>query len=133
MISPAPQAADLQLWNRFLSGRCTEHEIAGSLTLKRWARCRDAGLSADNPGEPVLSLAGLAEAIERFSPLVAPGAPFDAFATTIAKAGFCGILANSDGVIVSRHISEPFETTVVETALVEGAVWTEGARGTNGI
>jgi transcriptional regulator of acetoin/glycerol metabolism len=124
---------DLQLWERFQSGRCSDDEIGRSVVLQRWQRCRAAGLSADNPGEPVIAFASLAEAIHSFSPLLAPGAPFDAFATTIARAGYCGIFTDANGLIVARRIAEPFATAVAESRLVEGAVWSERARGTNGI
>jgi len=126
-------ATDLQLWERFQTGRCSDEEIERSIVLRRWARCRDAGLSADNPGEPVIALATLAEAIHSFSPLLAPGAPFDAFASTIAKAGCCGIFSDANGLVIARRIAEPFASKVSKSRLVEGAVWSEGARGTNGI
>ena len=124
---------DFGLWERFQSGGCSDQEIASSTVLSRWMRCRTAGLSADNPGEPVMALAGLAESVDSFAPLLAVGAPFDAFATAMANAGFCSVLGDGGGRIVSRRISEPFESTVAKTRLIEGAVWTEHARGTNGI
>ena len=124
---------DLQLWERFQAGACTPAEIESSLVLRRWMRSRDAGLSAENPGEPIMALAGLRESIESFGPVLAPGAPFDAFATTIAQSGYCGLLCDSNAVILARRIVEPFESTVAEHRLVEGAVWSEGARGTNGM
>jgi transcriptional regulator of acetoin/glycerol metabolism len=124
---------DLALWERFQSGRVSEQEIAGSVALQRWQRSRSLGLSADNPGEPVMHLEGLAQAIESFAALLAPGAPFDAFATEMAKAGFTGLFSDARGVILSQRISEPFRTAIARTRLVEGAVWSEAARGTNGV
>ena len=126
-------AAGLRLWERFQSGRCSDEELVRNVTLKRWMRCREAGLSAENSGAPVMSLAGLGAALESFSHVLAPGAPFDAFATTLAQAGFCGIFCDASGAIIARKIAEPFESTVAETRLVEGAVWSERARGTNGM
>ena len=126
-------ATDLRLWEQFQSGQFAEHEIAGNVMLERWQRCRRAGLSADNPGEPVMQLDGLAQAIESFAPLLAPGAPFDAFAGEMAKAGYCGLFCDAAGVILSKRISEPFRITSAKTMLVEGALWSEGARGTNGV
>ena len=128
-----PPVTDLRLWERFQSGACSPQEIDGSLALRRWARCRDAGHSAENPGEPRMALAGLPAARDRFAPLLAPGAPFDAFATTIARAGFCGLFCDSDGLVIARRIAEPFEASIVETRLIEGALWSESARGTNGV
>jgi transcriptional regulator of acetoin/glycerol metabolism len=122
-----------QLWERFQGGATTDQELQHSLVLQRWARCRDAGLQADNPGEPLMALERLPAARERFSPLLAPGAPFDAFATTIAREGFCGLLCDENGLVIARHIAEPFEASIVETRLVEGALWSESARGTNGV
>jgi sigma-54 dependent transcriptional regulator, acetoin dehydrogenase operon transcriptional activator AcoR len=75
----------------------------------------------------------LDESRERFAPFLAPGAPFDAFASVMAEAGFSGLFCDGDGVIVSRRIAEPFENAVARAKLVEGAVWSEAARGTNGI
>jgi transcriptional regulator of acetoin/glycerol metabolism len=129
----ASPASSLQLWKRFQAGRCSDVEIADSLVLRRWMRCRRSGLSADNPGEPTMALAGLAESIEAFAPLLAPGAPFDAFATRLAHDGFCGVLCDSTGRVVASRVSEAFEPTVASQRLVEGAVWSEGARGTNGV
>ena len=80
-----------------------------------------------------MALAGLSESIETFSPLLAPGAPFDAFATAIASAGYCGVLTDANGVVIARHIAEPVETAIVQSRLTEGALWSENARGTNGI
>jgi transcriptional regulator of acetoin/glycerol metabolism len=124
---------DLALWERFQTGQVSEQEIAGSLALQRWQRSRNLGLSADNPGEPIMELEGLARAIETFAALLAPGAPFDAFAMEMAKAGFTGLFSDSRGVILSQRIAEPFRTAIARTRLVEGAVWSEAARGTNGI
>ncbi len=133
MHVPTGGPADLTRWERFQSGAMAPEEIARDLTLQRWERCRAAGLSPDNPGRPVMAVERLPEARERFAGLLAPGAPFDAFASTIAREGYCGLLCDHDGLVVARHIAEPFEASVVETALVEGALWNEGARGTNGI
>jgi transcriptional regulator of acetoin/glycerol metabolism len=80
-----------------------------------------------------MALDALAESRDRFAPLLAPGAPFDAFATAMADAGFCGIFCDARGVVVARRISEPLDTAIARTRLVEGAVWSEGARGTNGV
>jgi transcriptional regulator of acetoin/glycerol metabolism len=126
-------STDIRLWERFQSGHCSDHEVERSPVLRRWLRCRQSGLSADNPGEPRMALARLGDALETFGPLLAPGAPFDAFATKLATAGYCGVLCDSDGVVVARHIAEPFESTIAESRLVEGAVWSEDARGTNGM
>jgi len=98
-----PPVADLQLWERFQDGVCSTPEIQSSLVLQRWSRCRHAGLPADNPGEPSMALEKLPGARERFAPLLAPGAPFDAFATTIARAGFCGLFCDADGLVIDRH------------------------------
>ena len=124
---------DLQIWERFQAGGCAPPEIQSNLVLQRWARCRDAGLSADNPGEPLMALERLPAARERYAPLLAPGAPFDAFATAIARAGFCGLLCDENGLVIARRIAEPFEASIVETRLIEGALWSESARGTNGV
>jgi sigma-54 dependent transcriptional regulator, acetoin dehydrogenase operon transcriptional activator AcoR len=129
----AEAATDRRLWERFQAGHCSDQEIAGSVVLRRWLRCQQSGLSADNPGEPMMALAGLSESIHSFGPLLAAGAPFDAFATTMATAGYCGVFCDTNGVVLARHIAEPFRSTVAETRLVEGAVWSENARGTNGI
>jgi transcriptional regulator of acetoin/glycerol metabolism len=127
------QPTALALWERFQTGHCSEREICDSPVLRRWQRSREAGLSADNPGEPVMDLQALARSRDAFAPLLAPGAPFDAFAATMADAGFCGIFCDADGVVLSRRISEPFDTAIARTRLVEGAVWSEGTRGTNGV
>ncbi len=128
-----PPAADERLWTRFQEGRIPRAEIAASRVLTRWQRCRDAGLEAENPGDPVMRLDGLGAAIESFGPLLAPGAPFDAFASAMAQAGFSGLFCDSEGVILAQRIAEPFRVTSVRTRLVEGADWSEGARGTNGV
>ena len=124
---------DLRLWERFHGGNCSDLEIERSVVLRRWRRCRDSGLSADNPGEPRMGIARLDDSHQTFAQLLAPGAPFDAFATTLASAGYCGVLCDSDGVVVARRIAEPFESTIAESRLVEGAIWSEDARGTNGL
>jgi transcriptional regulator of acetoin/glycerol metabolism len=129
----APEVGSLDLWTRFQEGRVDHREIARNLMLQRWSRCRRSGLSADNPGEPAMALAGLAEAIDAFAPLLAPGAPFDAFASALANEGFCGVLSDDTGRVLSSRIAEPFEASVVTRRLVQGAVWSEDARGTNGI
>jgi transcriptional regulator of acetoin/glycerol metabolism len=129
----SPSGVDVPLWEKFHAGVYSAQEIESTLVLRRWLRCREAGLAPDNPGEPLMALEGLPEAKERFAPLLAPGAPFDAFATMIARAGFCGLLCDANGLVVARHIAEPFETAIVQSRLVEGAVWSEAARGTNGV
>src|SRR5258705_9996680 len=101
---PRP-VTDLALWDRFQAGQITEPEIAGSVVLERWRRSRSLGLSADSPGEPIMQLEGLAQAIESFAPLLATGAPFDAFAMEMAKAGFSGVFCDARGVILSKRIS----------------------------
>jgi transcriptional regulator of acetoin/glycerol metabolism len=125
--------ADLRLWEQFQSGLLSDHEIGRSLTLQRWQRCREAGLPADSLSEPVMRLEDLAAAIAAFAPLLAPGAPFDAFATEMAKAGFCGLFCDANGVILAQRIAEPFRNVSAMTRLVEGAEWSERARGTNGV
>jgi transcriptional regulator of acetoin/glycerol metabolism len=129
----AHRPASVDLWHRFQEGRCTPDELERDLMLRRWARCRDAGLPADGSGEPAMAMVGLAEAVDAFAPLLAPGAPFEAFATALAREGFCGVLADPTGRVLARRISEPFEATIVRERLIEGAVWSEGARGTNGV
>jgi sigma-54 dependent transcriptional regulator, acetoin dehydrogenase operon transcriptional activator AcoR len=121
------------LWERFQAGICPADEVSHSRLLQRWQRCRIAGLSADSPGEPIMAPAKLEESRDRFAPFLAPGAPFDAFASALAEAGFSGLFCDADGVIVSRRIAEPFENAVARAKLVEGAVWSEAARGTNGM
>src|SRR5687768_13632549 len=111
-------AADLRLWERFQAGRCSEREVASNVVLQRWMRCREAGLSADNPGEPAMALAGLSETIDSFSAVLAPGAPFEAFATAVARAGYCGLFCDARGVIFARHIAEPFARSIAESRLV---------------
>jgi transcriptional regulator of acetoin/glycerol metabolism len=128
-----PPAAGLQLWERFQAGECSPDEVNRSRLLQRWQRCRDAGLPAENPAEPVMALTKLEASRQRFAPLLAPGAPFDAFASAMAEAGYCGLFCDEEGVIVSRRIAEPFESAVTRAKLVEGAVWSERARGTNGV
>ncbi len=134
-MSPVTHAppTDLALWERFQAGRCSAREIDDSPVLRRWRRCRDAGLPADSPAEPVMALDTLPASLETFAPLLAPGAPFDVFASAMADAGFCGLFCDADGVVVSRRIAEPFDTAIARTRLVEGAVWSERARGTNGV
>ena len=127
------QPPDLRLWQRFQNGGCTEQEIQSSLVLQRWQRCREAGLPADGPGEPAMALSGLAETVNSFSEVLAPGAPFDAFAAEVAKAGYCGLFCDGRGVVLSRRIAEPFRDSIAEVRLVEGALWSESARGTNGM
>src|SRR5215510_1749616 len=124
---------DLRLWERFQAGACTAEEVTRSRILQRWQRCREAGLAAENPAEPVMALEKLERSRERFAPLLAPGAPFDAFASAMAEAGYCGLFCDADGVIISRRIAEPFEDAVTRTKLIEGAVWSERSRGTNGV
>src|SRR5262245_10997179 len=128
-----PPICALGLWERFQAGKYPADQVAGNRLLQRWQRCRDAGLSADNPGEPIMASGKLEESRERFAPFLAPGAPFDAFASVMAGAGFSGLFCDADGVIVSRRIAEPFENAVAKAKLVEGAVWSEAARGTNGM
>src|SRR5262245_1784641 len=126
-LVPPQSTVDLALWEEFQEGRFSEQDISESVVLQRWKRCLDAGLSAENPGEPVMALDALDKAARDFGPLLAPGAPFDAFATTMAHAGFSGLFCDANGVIISRRIAEPFETEGARTRLVEGAVWSEGA------
>jgi transcriptional regulator of acetoin/glycerol metabolism len=123
----------LGLWERFQAGNYPADQVAQNPLLQRWQRCRDAGLSAENPGDPVMAPEKLAASRERFAPFLAPGAPFDAFASVMAEAGFSGLFCDADGVIVSRRIAEPFGNAVARAKLVEGAVWSEAARGTNGM
>jgi sigma-54 dependent transcriptional regulator, acetoin dehydrogenase operon transcriptional activator AcoR len=130
---PFSPATGIQLWERFQAGRCSDQEIASSLVLQRWLRCQRAGLSADNPGAPVVMLAGLSEAVDSFAPLLAPGAPFDAFAMSMANAGFCGLFCDASGVILARRIAEPFQSAIAQACVVEGALWSESSRGTNGM
>jgi transcriptional regulator of acetoin/glycerol metabolism len=132
-LVPPHANVDLGLWEEFQGGGFSDQDIAESLALQRWKRCVDAGLSAENPGEPVMALDALEKSTETFATLLAPGAPFDAFATTMAHAGFSGLFCDANGVIVARRIAEPFATVGARTSLVEGAVWSERSRGTNGV
>src|SRR5204862_6324110 len=72
-----PPLCALGLWERFQAGNCPADQVARNPLLQRWQRCRDAGLSAENPGDPVMASEKLAESRERFAPVLAPGAPFD--------------------------------------------------------
>jgi transcriptional regulator of acetoin/glycerol metabolism len=128
-----PPITDIRVWERFQAGDFSAEEIVRSRVLQRWQRCRDAGLSADDPGDPVMAPEKLEESLDRFAPLLAPGAPFDAFASAMAEAGYSGLFCDDEGVIVSRQIAEPFEDAVTQAKLVEGAVWSERVRGTNGV
>ncbi|NOT34263.1 MAG: sigma-54-dependent Fis family transcriptional regulator [Candidatus Eisenbacteria bacterium] len=130
----SPSAATEQIWTRFLSGRCSGDEIENSPILRRWDRSVRLGATAEGLAEPVVVPdSQRLVALEPLKPLLTADAPFEAFASSLANAGFCGILSSADGVVLARRIAEPFSNRMTEARLIEGALWNEASRGTNGI
>jgi transcriptional regulator of acetoin/glycerol metabolism len=126
-------AADRALWERFVAGGFSPQEIESHPLLARWARSRRSGASPVGPAVPVGVTGGHVEdAARRLEPLLA-WSGYDAFSQAVADAGFCAIVADAHGVVVRRHAARTCEPTLRSTRLVEGAQWSEDARGTNAI
>lgn len=116
----------------FHSGRVGAHEVARDPVLSRWTRAASLGARSEGPANPV-GVAGrdLPERRARIEALFAEDegvlAPLD-----LGAGRRMMIFADRDGVILYAR-AQSFDERATRARLVEGATWSERARGTNAI
>jgi len=127
-------ASDRARWERFQEGRFAPTDVANDPLLTRWARAASIGVRADSPAHAIgVSSMSVRDARERLAPLTDEGSPFDVFAESVSESGFTALLTDASGIVVRRLGGSAIEPLVMSTRLVEGACWSEHARGTNAI
>jgi transcriptional regulator of acetoin/glycerol metabolism len=118
-----------------LSENSADERDPGSLVAARWARAAALGVRRDGEGFPVGP--GEAELAERRARLddVLSGrhALVEPMARELAARTHCAIVADADGIILSVHAADAFDNPAARVRLVQGADWSETARGTNAI
>ncbi|MBL8685156.1 MAG: sigma-54-dependent Fis family transcriptional regulator [Myxococcales bacterium] len=125
------------LWRQFHSGGERSANSARSLPhIARWERALDLGAPRDGGRDDHWIERGesLGERTERVGSLLVDGrAMLDGAAGVISERDFVLLVSDSDGVIVFRAGGGAFEDESRRVRLIEGAHWSERARGTNAI
>ncbi len=104
--------------------------------LDRWARAREMGAPRDGgiDDECIERGASLQARVERLEPLLTDGAGLvENAAAAAAERNFLLLLADADGVVVHTGGGGGFADEARRVRLIEGAHWSEPARGTNAI
>jgi len=121
-----------QLTKRFHEGSASpgEHPV-----LARWARVARLGLAADSTQYPNdTSSADLVSRRERLDFLFwERDGLLDEVADDLAAREVVALLADPDGFILASRGGGSFLKSAMNARLIEGAGWSEGARGTNAI
>ncbi len=125
------------LWSDFHR----DHRRASSSALalphaSRWERAKKLGAPTDGGRDDHLIErgAGLQSRVERVEPLLVEArAVLDDAASVIAERDFLLLVSDCEGVIVHRAGGGGFEDESRRVRLIEGAHWSERARGTNAI
>ena len=124
-----------RLTERFHGGQVTPHSLEEHPVLTRWARVARLGLAPDSSGYPdVTSGAELLERRDRFADIFREQqGPLDQVAAELASRDVVTLLADPEGVIIASQGGGGFRDGAGRARLVEGARWSETARGTNAI
>jgi transcriptional regulator of acetoin/glycerol metabolism len=123
-------APPVPVWERFHEHRFSDAEISADPLLSRWDRSARRGVRGDADGVPI---AGSTEACAQLDRVLGPGSPYAAFGAAMAAAGLSALVCDAAGVVLRRHADLSLQSTLLATRLVEGATWSEDARGTNAI
>ncbi len=103
---------------------------------RAWARARSLGVDPEGYGhtESIEVSAALRARRASMSELIRAGEPvLRQLATELARRDLVLLLADPDGVVLRRMGGGCFESVADAVRLVEGAHWSESARGTNAI
>jgi len=123
------------LWTRFHE-RSEPSSRTFAPVIERWRRARDLGAPPEGPDPEDHLLRGdaLRTHEERMEPLtrVAEGT-LERVAQFVAARGYLLLLADADGVVVATRGGGEFADEARRVRLIEGACWSEAARGTNAI
>jgi transcriptional regulator of acetoin/glycerol metabolism len=121
------------LTERFHGGQVSPDEQHPVLT--RWARVARLGLAPDSDGYPEGATGDdLVTRRDRIEDLFREkNALLDQVAGKLASSDVVALLADPDGVILASRGGENFRPSAGKARLVEGARWSETARGTNAI
>ncbi|MCE9576260.1 MAG: sigma-54-dependent Fis family transcriptional regulator [Deltaproteobacteria bacterium] len=120
-------------WDAFHAGRPAA--LAPEL-VRCWARSRALGAPPEGPrpedvllrGDALRAHAGPVELLRAVGDAI-----LDRATARVADRDFLLLLANADGVIVKTSGGGGFAPTAERVLLIEGACWSEDARGTNAI
>jgi transcriptional regulator of acetoin/glycerol metabolism len=123
------------LTERFHSGLVSPDSLGEHPVLSRWARVARLGLAPDSDGYPegergsalVVRRDRIDDAFREESVLL------DQVAGELSTPDVVALLADPDGVILASRGGREFQTDAGRARLVEGARWSEMARGTNAI
>ncbi len=119
-----------------LEGNSPTRFTIDDLTLQSWKRCRDDfGLDPDKPLDPVIiERPDLEERLHQYCPLLDIARPeMTNLYQQLAGSGHAIMLTDRDGVLIN-YIGDPqFTDAAARTGMHLGAVWSEGAQGTNGM
>jgi sigma-54 dependent transcriptional regulator, acetoin dehydrogenase operon transcriptional activator AcoR len=110
-------------------------ESRAPLLKERWERALRLGVRADGDAYPLgASGSDLAVRRDRLSDVFREErALIEPITEQLAARGLVALVADPDGVIVSAHGGGAFLSPAARVRLVEGACWSEQARGTNAI
>jgi sigma-54 dependent transcriptional regulator, acetoin dehydrogenase operon transcriptional activator AcoR len=126
----------LALWERFFAGDVTPSERAAHPVLERWARVQTStGTRPDGSAAPEgTSDDDLRSRRDRVEGLFIEGsAVLEPLAEKLAHRGMMAVVADTEGFVLRAHVGKRFHQRALQTRLVEGAHWSEAARGTNAI
>jgi transcriptional regulator of acetoin/glycerol metabolism len=120
-----------------VQNKCAREPVAnGSRITASWRRClNDYQLDPDSCGEPeVVSHSELLERQERLVTLrtAAEGEMANLY-QQLAGSGYAIMLTDRDGVLLNFFGDPSFTHAASKTGLMQGAVWSEKAQGTNGM
>ncbi|NOU33136.1 MAG: sigma-54-dependent Fis family transcriptional regulator, partial [Polyangiaceae bacterium] len=126
----------LALWERFFAGDVTPGERAAHPVLERWARVQTStGTRPDGSAAPEgTSDDDLRSRRDRVEGLFIEGSSvLEPLAEKLAHRGMMAVVADTEGFVLRAHVGKRFHQRALQTRLVEGAHWSEAARGTNAI
>jgi transcriptional regulator of acetoin/glycerol metabolism len=123
------------LTERFHSGLVPQESLGEHPVLSRWARVARLGLAADSDRYPeVESRSALVVRRDRIDDAFREeNALLDQVAGKLSTPDVVALLADPEGVILASRGGGEFQTDAGRARLVEGARWSETARGTNAI
>ncbi|HNC52240.1 MAG TPA: sigma-54-dependent Fis family transcriptional regulator [Accumulibacter sp.] len=117
-------------------GEVPPEHLVGSLLVRSWRRCLDAGLAPlGRLAEPmVLDPSQLQRASERHCELIAHARPvMEYLHAQTRESGSMVILADDRGILLQTLGEVDFLSRAERVALIRGASWNEAHRGTNAI
>ncbi len=127
---PAPELA-----RRFDSGEALEPPLADHPIFTRWARAMRLGSQRESDGYPQgTTRSDLAVRRDRLDDVFREErALIEPITGQLAARSLIAIVADPDGVVLASHGGAALDDPAARVRLVEGALWSEEARGTNAI